>query len=77
MTHELKIDSKYFELVQDGIKNWEIRKNDRKFKVGDIVRLKEYENDTFTNRELIRRIIGIFNEFGLEKGYVVLTLKNL
>lgn len=77
MTHELKIDPKYFELVQDGIKNWEIRKNDLKFKVGDIVRLKEYENDTFTNRELIRRIIGIFNEFGLEKGYVILTLKNL
>ena len=33
MTHELKIDPKYFELVQDGIKTWEIRKNDRKFKV--------------------------------------------
>ena len=77
MTHELKIDPKYFELVQDGIKNWEIRKNDRKFKVGDIVRLKEYQNDTFTNRELIRRFIGIFDEFGLDKGYVILTLKNL
>ena len=49
MTHELKIDPKYFELVQDGIKNWEIRKNDRKFKVGDILRLKEYNKEEFTN----------------------------
>lgn len=77
MTHELKIDPKYFELVQDGIKNWEIRKNDRKFKVGDILRLKEYNKEEFTNRELIRKVIGVFNEFGLEKGYVILTLKNL
>ena len=77
MTHELKIDTKYFELVQDGIKNWEIRKNDRKFKVGDILRLKEYNKEEFTNRELIRKVIGVFNEFGLEKGYVILTLKNL
>lgn len=43
MTHELKILPKYFEDVMTGKKNFEIRKNDRDFKVGDYLLLKEYE----------------------------------
>lgn len=40
-THELKLDIKYFEDVKNGKKNFEIRKNDRDFKVGDILKLKK------------------------------------
>lgn len=41
MTHELKIQPKYFRAILDGKKNFEIRKNDRGYKVGDKVVLKE------------------------------------
>lgn len=40
--HELKLDTKYFENVKSGKKNFEIRKNDRNFEVGDILELKRY-----------------------------------
>ncbi|AYF99887.1 DUF3850 domain-containing protein [Lactococcus allomyrinae] len=39
--HELKLDIKYFDDVKNGIKNFEIRKNDRDFQVGDILELKK------------------------------------
>ena len=40
--HELKLDTKYFEDIKSGKKNFEIRKNDRNFEVGDILELKRY-----------------------------------
>lgn len=40
--HELKLDTKYFENVKSGKRNFEIRKNDRNFEVGDILELKRY-----------------------------------
>ena len=39
--HELKILPEYFEKLLDGSKTFELRKDDRGFKVGDII-LKEY-----------------------------------
>ncbi|WP_282798853.1 DUF3850 domain-containing protein [Lactococcus lactis] len=52
-THELKLDIKYFNDVESGKKNFEIRKNDRDFKVGDILELKAYENGMY--RHTIQR----------------------
>jgi hypothetical protein len=43
--HELKIQPQYFKAVVSGKKNFELRKNDRGFKVGDILILKECESD--------------------------------
>ncbi|WP_414730659.1 DUF3850 domain-containing protein [Bacillus badius] len=36
-THDLKIWTEYFQEVQKGNKNFEIRKKDRNFKVGDTI----------------------------------------
>ncbi len=46
-THELKLDIKYFDDVKSGKKNFEIRKNDRDFQVGDVLELKAYENGMY------------------------------
>ena len=43
-THELKLDTRYFDKVKSGLKNFEIRKNDRDFQVGDILELKKYKS---------------------------------
>lgn len=42
--HELKLDTKYFEDVKSGKKNFEIRNNDRYFQVDDILELKRYSS---------------------------------
>lgn len=41
-THELKILPQYFKAVQNGSKTFELRKNDRRFKVGDTLILREW-----------------------------------
>lgn len=41
-THELKLDTKYFEDVKSGKKNFEIRNNDRGFEIGDILELRAF-----------------------------------
>lgn len=41
--HELKILPNYFKAVVSGEKTFELRKNDRKFEVGDTLVLKEYK----------------------------------
>lgn len=43
MIHELKILHEYFEAVTSGRKQFEIRKNDRGFKVGDQLILCEHD----------------------------------
>lgn len=43
MIHELKCLPEYFEALASGKKTFEIRKNDRGFKVGDLIALNEFE----------------------------------
>lgn len=40
--HKLKLNSCYYDDSAAGIKTFEIRKNDRDFKVGDILELREW-----------------------------------
>ena len=47
MMHHLKINEKHYEEVLNGGKRFEVRTNDRPFKVGDRVELKEYLGDIF------------------------------
>ncbi len=80
-THHLKILPQYFEDVQAGKKNFEIRQNDRDFKVGDILVLKEYENGKYTGRIVKRKVNYILYgdkpfTLGLAKGYCILGLED-
>ena len=40
--HKLKLNAAHYDDSASGIKTFEIRKNDRNFKVGDILELREY-----------------------------------
>ena len=84
--HELKTWSKYFDEVFMGRKTFEVRKNDRDFKVGDIITLIEGDlwgdypegNRWFpTGRKLSRRITAILHggQFGIEEGYCVMAIQ--
>lgn len=75
MIHKLKILPKYFEDKLQGMKKWEIRKNDRPFKEGDILQLEEWSEETgYTGRMLQEYIKKIYIEApGMEKGYIIMN----
>ena len=54
MTHELKCWPEYFEQILTGYKTFEVRKNDRDYKVGDELFLREWDylKMEYTGREL-------------------------
>ncbi|NSV01869.1 DUF3850 domain-containing protein [Enterococcus faecalis] len=72
--HELKILPEYFSAIVSGEKRFEIRKNDRNYKVGDILRLMKYEDDNFTGDVHVSEITYI-TDFAQQDGYVVLGIK--
>lgn len=43
--HELKLDTEFFDDVKSGKKNFEIRKKDRDFKIGDILKLHMFHSE--------------------------------
>lgn len=71
MTHELKIQPKYFNAVLMGTKNFEIRKNDRDYHVGDRLWLREQTDGKFTGRKLTVYVTYI-TDYQQRDGYVVL-----
>ena len=78
MTHELKILPQWFADVNSGKKDFEIRRNDRDFKIGDLLRLKEYEHGKYTGKEVIRKIKYIYKgdgAYGLSEDYCILGLE--
>lgn len=78
MIHELKTWSEYFNEVFMGHKTFDVRKNDRDFKIGDTLILKEWdkENKKYTGRKLARKVTYIFEggSFGIKKGFVVMGI---
>lgn len=74
--HELKTYPEYFEQTLDGNKPFEVRINDRNYKAGDTVILKEWNNLCYSGREIHGRIKFLADErlAGIEKGYVVFSL---
>lgn len=75
-THELKILPEYFKAQEDGIKNFEIRKNDRNYKVGDNLVLWEYNPETKKKTEKVKVVkITYITDYKQKDGYVVLGTK--
>ena len=78
MEHELKILPQYFEEVWNENKTFELRKDDRDYKVGDTLRLLEFDYGTYTGRECNRTILYILkdaDQYGLKESFVILAMK--
>lgn len=74
--HKLKIKPRYFNDVISGLKKFEVRYNDRDFKVEDLIVLEEFKNDRYTNRFLNCEIIYILDDQKyIKENYVVLGIK--
>lgn len=74
--HDLKCWPEYYAEVDAGRKTFEIRKDDRGFRVGDVLLLREYEpqSKTYTGRSC-RRVVTYVTNFGQPSGYVVMAIK--
>lgn len=76
MIHELKILPEYFNEIMYGRKKFEVRFNDRNFKVGDTLLLKEWENNKYTGRVIERKITYILDDTKYVKdGYVIMSIE--
>ncbi len=77
MVHDLKILPQWFSDVESGKKTFEIRKNDRDYKVGDKLTLREWKNGEYTGRSTTRLVSYIYygdGSFGLAEGYCILGI---
>lgn len=78
MIHELKTHPEPFDAVWSGIKRFEIRKNDRDFKVGDILALREWHPQTekYSGRHIVSTVQYMTNggEWGIPESLCVLGL---
>lgn len=77
--HDLKILPFFFEDVISCNKKFEIRKDDRDYKVGDIFFLNEWDPDNgYTGRSFygqISYVLRDIQEYGLMEGYVIFGWK--
>lgn len=75
--HDLKIDPEYFDDVITGEKRFEVRKNDRNYKKGDLLNLQEYDRGKkeYTGRKTLIPVRYILdNQEYLREGFVILGL---
>ena len=76
MVHELKIAPNYFEKVVSKEKSFEVRYNDRNFQVGDILKLMEYTEGSYTDRSIYVKVTYILRDFeGLQPNFVVISIE--
>ncbi len=77
--HELKTWPDFFAEIKSARKQFDLRKNDRDFQIGDTLRLREYEPATeiYTDRVITREVTYIVHgpKWGLEKGFCIMSLK--
>lgn len=75
MIHELKIKPAYFKAVQSGNKNFEVRKKDRCYKVGDYLALNEYDIG-YTGRTALVKVKYILNDKKFCKsGFIIMAIE--
>jgi hypothetical protein len=80
--HELKTWPEFFDAIIKGTKTFEARKNDRNFKVGDVLTLREYNPldpdgsiGSYTGRVTVRVVTYIMKDFpGIIPGYCVMGI---
>ena len=89
VTHKLKTQAEYFEAVQRGEKKFEIRRNDRGYQKGDILKLQKlkagetryYQMDGYgTDAKPVSIDVEVTyilsgGQFGLDSNWVVMSIE--
>ena len=80
MIHQLKCESRYFEDTASGIKPFEVRLNDRDFKVGDFLALNEIKEQQYSTEKptetgrccLVEVVYVLTDERFVKPGYAII-----
>jgi uncharacterized protein YqfB (UPF0267 family) len=73
-THDLKIAPQNFAPVYAGVKTAELRKNDRDYQVGDLLKLREFSDGEYTGSFVIREVTHVTDVSFVAEGYVLLSM---
>lgn len=77
MHHALKCSPEYFDAVASGVKPFEVRINDRGFKVGHHLVIRELDTEgNKTGRSTVKQVTYVLTDAfpGIAKGYVCMGL---
>ena len=79
MIHQLKIKKEYFKDVMSGRKKFEVRKNDRQFKRGDLLAFNEIGDDgkETDNVAIVKVIYLLDSPDYCKKGYVIMGMSDV
>lgn len=72
MMHDLKCWPEYFSDVESGIKTFELRVNDRNYRIGDLLFLREFcpEKQEYTGKKIMRFVSYVFPLSAIPPGSV-------
>lgn len=74
--HQIRLAKSYFDDVVNGIKTFELRKNDRGYKKGDILEMMEFADGKNTGRTVKVLVTYILEDYtGIEDGYCIMATK--
>lgn len=74
--HQIRLAKPYFDDVVNGIKTFELRKNDRGYKKGDILEIMEFADGKNTGRMVKVLVTYILEDYtGIEDGYCIMATK--
>lgn len=76
--HQIRLGASFFDDACSNIKSFELRKNDRDYKVGDILEMMEFADGRNTGRMVKKLVTYILEDYtGLEDGYCIMATKLL
>ena len=79
--HELKIKKDYFIEIRNRTKNFELRKNDRDYRVGDLIKFIVIDSFNIAYQAnglyYISYVLQNCPEYGLQEGYCILAIKEV
>lgn len=74
--HQIRLAKPYFDDVANGIKTFELQKNDRGYKKGDILEMMEFADGKNTGRMVKVLVTYILEDYtGIEDGYCIMATK--
>lgn len=74
--HQLRLASMYFDDVASGRKTFELRKNDRDYRVGDLLELMEFAEGRYSGRSIKAEVTYILEDYtGLDDDYCILAIR--
>lgn len=79
MVHKLKLSSIYFNDILENNKNFEVRKDDRHYEVGDYLYLREFLPPTaeYTGKEILAKVIYVYRGELCLPGHCIMAIEVL